>query len=235
MGILDDLTQAVDEIARSRWEITDGRVVPETEDIGLGNKGVRLDAAMLYADLADSTELASNSQTKGAEIYKAFLICGTKIILHRGGYIRSFDGDRVMGVFIGTSKNTSAVKAAMNIKYVFNEILVPRFKQQYDVFKDGTLNLNYCAGVDTGSVLVARAGVRNNNDLVWVGQAPNVAAKLSTIRDAPYNTYITKAIYDNMNDEAKFTNGQNMWEARNWTALPVGFQSCYRSSWHWKP
>ena len=235
MALIDDLTEIIDDIARSQWKITDGRVVPETEDIGLGNKGVRLDVTMLYADLADSTELASHSQTKAAEVYKAFLICGTKIILYRKGYIRSFDGDRVMGVFIGNSKNTSAVKAALNIKYVFNKLLVPRFKQQYDEFRDGTLKLNYCIGVDTGSVLVARAGVRNSNDLVWVGQTPNVAAKLSTLREPPFNTYITKDIYDNMHDKAKFTNSKNMWEAQTWAGLPEGKQDIYRSSWDWKP
>ena len=234
MALVDDLTKIIDDIARSQWKITSGRVVPETENIGLGNKGVRLDATMLYADLADSTELAAHSQIKASEVYKAFLICGTRIILHRGGFIRSFDGDRVMGVFIGNSKNTSAVKAALNIKYVFNELLVPRFKQQYDEFKDSTLKLNYCVGVDTGSMLVARAGVRNNNDLVWVGQTPNVAAKLSTLRQPPFNTYITKSIYDTMHDEAKFTNSKNMWEARKWSTLPEGKKTIYRSSWHWK-
>ena len=233
MALIDDLTENIDRIARSRWEITDGKVVPETEGIGLGNKGVRLDATMLYADLADSTELASYSRTIAAEVYRAFLICGTKIILHRSGYIRSFDGDRVMGVFISNSKNTSAVKAAMNIKYVFDELLVPRFKQQYDEFKDGTLKLNYCIGVDTGSVLVARAGVRNNNDLVWIGQMPNVAAKLSTLREPPFNTYITKDIYDRMHNEVKFTNSKNMWQVRTWAALPEGRRDIYRSSWHW--
>ena len=235
MALIDDLTKIIDDIARSQWEITDGRVVPESENIGLGNKGVRLDSTMLYADLADSTELASHSQIMAAEIYKAFLICGTKILLHRGGYIRSFDGDRVMGVFIGNSKNTSAVKAALNIKYVFNELLLPRFKQQYEEFKDGTLKLNYCVGVDTGSVLVARAGVRNNNDLVWVSQTANVAAKLSTLREPPFNTYITKGIYDTMHLEVKFTNSTNMWEPRIWSALPEGKQNIYRSSWRWKP
>ena len=235
MALLDDLVKTIDDITRSRWEITNGRGVPRTEDIGLGNRGVRLDATMLYADLADSTELASRSRTEAAEVYKAFLICGTKIILHRGGHIRSFDGDRVMGVFIGNSKNTSAVKAALNIKYVFNYLLVPRFKQQYEEFRDGTLALNYCAGVDTGAALVARAGVRNNNDLVWVGEAPNLAAKLSTLREPPFNTYITKEIYGCMHDEAKYTNSKNMWEARTWSALPEGKQGIYRSKWHWKP
>lgn len=236
MAIVDELTEIVGEIARSSWgDIPDGRVIPESEDIGLGNKGVRLDATMLYADLADSTELAIHSQTIAAEVYKAFLACCTKLIILRNGEVRSFDGDRVMGVFIGDTKNTNAVKAALHINYVFKNILVPKFQNIYPVFKDGTLTLAHAAGVDTSSVLVARAGIRNNNDLVWVGRAPNIAAKLSTIRESPYQTFITKAVYDNMNDVAKFTDGKNMWESRNWSALPAGLQDIYRSSWHWKP
>ena len=235
MAILDDLVTDIDEIARITWEVTEGRVVPETSDVGLGNTGTSLEATFLYADLADSTELASYNHKVAAEVYKAFLLCGTKLILHRGGHIRSFDGDRVMGVFVGDSKNTSAVKAAMHLKYVFDEVVVPRFKQQYDVFKNGTISLNYCAGIDTGEVLVARAGVRKNNDLIWVGQAANVAAKLSTLRESPYRTYIASDVYENMNDEAKYTNGENMWESRTWTALPTGKHSLYRTRWHWKP
>ena len=235
MAILEDITEAIDTIAKSSWDISDGRVVPETADVGLGNKGTKLDATFLYADLADSTELASSSQALAAEVYKAFLLCGTKLIINQGGSIRSFDGDRVMGVFVGEKKNTRAVKAAMNLKYMFYEVLVPRFKQQYEALSNGTLTLNYCSGVDTGSVLVARAGVRNNNDLVWVGQASNVAAKLSTLREHPYSTFITKAIYDNIDDIAKLTNNQNMWESRTWTALPADKHNLYRSNWHWKP
>jgi len=235
MTILDALTTVVDDIASAQWELTDGRVVPESEDVGLGNVGVKLEAAMLYADLADSTELASYSQPMAAEIYKAFLYCATKLILNHGGYVRSFDGDRVMGVFIGKTKNTPAVKTAMNLKYVFDNVIVPRFKKEYEVIRNGTLVLNYCAGIDTGPVTVARAGVRDNNDLVWVGQAPNVAAKLSTLRAALYKTYITKAVYDGMHESVKTTEGKNMWEVCTWSDLPEGKRDLYRSSWHWKP
>ena len=115
--------------------------MPESEDIGLGNKGIELDATMLYADLADSTELAMYNRQMTAEIYKAFLACCTKLIIHREGKVRSFDGDRVMGVFIGESKNTNAVKAALHINYVFKEILVPAFHGIYSSLKDGTLQL----------------------------------------------------------------------------------------------
>lgn len=235
MTIVEEISQIIDDIVKGRWEITEGRVVPETEDIGLGNKGIRLETTMLYADLADSTEMAMYNQEIAAEVYKAFLACCSKIIRLREGSIRSFDGDRVMGVFIGDRKNTDAVKTALHIKYVFDELLAPKFKAQYSAFRDGTLKLNYSVGIDTSSVLVARAGIRNNNDLVWVGQAPNIAAKLSSIREPSYKSYITKAVYDAMNDTAKVSNGVNMWESRTWNVLPIGLQGIYRSSWHWKP
>ena len=234
MALSDELTKAVADIAIAKWTEVDGRVVPESEDIGLGNKGVRLQVTMLYADLADSTEIAMHSQTIAAEVYKAFLASCTKIILLRGGEVRSFDGDRVMGVFIGDFKNTSAVKAALNINYAFTQILAPQF-QMYDVFSKGTLKLAHTVGVDTSSVLVARAGIRNNNDLVWVGRAPNIAAKLSSIRESPYHTFVTKNVYDAMTGEAKLSNGTNMWEIRSWATLPSGVQSIYRSHWQWKP
>jgi adenylate cyclase len=235
MPLVEEITQIIDDIIRGRWEITEGRVIPETDDIGLGNKGVKLNATMLYADLADSTEMAISNQEITAEVYKAFLACCSKIILLRDGSIRSFDGDRVMGVFIGDYKNTNAVKAALHIKYVFNEILAPKFKAQYAVFRDGTLKLNYSVGVDTSSVLVARAGIRNNNDLVWIGQAPNIAAKLSTLRESPFNSFITKAVYDAMDNIGKLSNGVNMWESRTWNTLPMGLRNIYRSNCQWRP
>ena len=234
MTFSEELSQAVSDIVTGRWSTTDGKTVPETEEIGLGNKGVELEATMLYADLVDSTEMAMHDRKIAAEVYKAFLHCSSKIIL-RNGYVRSFDGDRVMGVFIGDSKNTSAAKAALNINWAFRELITPQFKKQYEVFRNETLKLAHCTGVDTSKVLVARAGVRANNDLVWVGRAPNIAAKLSTLRDPPYYSWITNDVYKNMNAEAKVSNGKEMWENRNWNTLPEGMRSVYRSSWTWKP
>lgn len=236
MALLEDLQKIVDDIVSGAWEITDGRVIPNTDDIGLGNKGVRLDATMLYADLADSTKLAMHSQTIAAEVYKAFLECCTRIIIARGGKVKSFDGDRAMGVFVEGAKNTNAAKAALTINYVFLNVIVPKFKAQYEVFRKGTLTLAHCTGVDTSSVLIARAGIRNNNDLVWVGRAPNIAAKLSTRRNAPYFSYLTKAVYDAMLDDAKTSSdGRSIWEHRSWSELPDGIQDVYRSLWTWKP
>lgn len=99
-----ELAAAVDAIIKARWELRDGEVVPETKDITLGNSGVKLEATVLYADLADSTELALFDREIAAEVYKAYLVGTTQLIKAAGGEIRSFDGDRVMGVFIGNYK-----------------------------------------------------------------------------------------------------------------------------------
>ena len=129
MNVMEgELADAVNAIIKEGWDLRDGQVVPETDDITLGNSGVKLDATVLYADLADSTELAIFDREIAAEVYKAYLVGTTRLIKAAGGEIRSFDGDRVMGVFIGNFKNTSAAKAALRINYFFTQVLQPASK-----------------------------------------------------------------------------------------------------------
>jgi class 3 adenylate cyclase len=234
MSLIDDLKNQTEEIVSGRWDRRDGTVVPETEDIGLGNEAVDLEATFLYADLADSTELALESQPIAAEVCKAYLMGTTRIIRSLGGEIRSFDGDRVMGVFITGAKNTAAAEAALKINYFFSSILRPAFTNFYS---SRNLNLMQTVGIDTSKVMVVRSGIRNNNDLVWVGRAPNIAAKLSAIREG-YASYISKTVFDLMLDTSKYGGEptQNMWESRSWEAgKAYGVDTVYRSGWWWKP
>ena len=83
-------------------------------------------------------------------------------------------------------------------------------------------------GVDTSKLHASRIGVRNDNDLVWVGRAANYAAKLSNL-PADFTIYITKAIYDNMHESVKVSKNQNMWQARLWTAM--NNMSIYATTW----
>jgi hypothetical protein len=81
---------------------------------------------------------------------------------------------------------------------------------------------------------VVRAGIRNNNDLIWIGRAPNVAAKLSGLRETDYRSYISGTVYDALAPEGKTsTNGKSMWEERKWSAGPI--ERIFRSSWIWTP
>jgi len=235
MSLADDLSTEIGSILGQAWDVRDGQVVPTTDGVILAGGAVKLDATFLYADLADSTALAILDRRLAARVFKAFLAACTKVIKARGGEVRSFDGDRVMGVFVGSRKNTSGAKAALNIHHVCEKILRPKLEARYESCRNGAYKLEWCTGVDTSEVLCVRAGLRNSNDLVWVGRAPNVAAKLSSIRSTPYRSWISGAVFDVMNEEAKIsTSGQNMWEQRiNVPAVPDGI--AYRSSWTWSP
>jgi class 3 adenylate cyclase len=229
MGLSDDLRVEVKDIFRSKWEFRDGLVVPGNEDLKLTNDGVKIDAVVVYSDLADSTEMV-DTKTPGfsAEVYKAFLRCACKIITGLDGTVTAFDGDRVMGVFVGGSKNTNAVKAALRINWAVNRIVNPALKETYAtsdyVVKQGT-------GVDAGELLVARTGIRGSNDLVWVGPAANYAAKLSALRKEGFSTWISKKVFDSANKDAKYDDkGNLMWESRTWNTYN---QTVYGTNYWW--
>jgi class 3 adenylate cyclase len=228
MALLDDLKTETAAIFRATWSQRDGTVVPETDDLQLSNDAVNLDATVLYADLSASTALVkSKSATFAAEIYKVYLHCAAKIIRAESGSITAYDGDRIMAVFIGSSKNTSAVRAALKINWACGQIINPAITNQYQ--KD-TYQLRNVVGIDTSKLLVARTGIRGSNDLVWVGRAANYAAKLTEL-SSDFPTWITGEIFDNMHHSVKTTNGQAMWEKRSWT--PMDNACIYRSSWRW--
>jgi class 3 adenylate cyclase len=238
MPLLDDLTKETDAIVKSAWKYRDGTVVPETSDLALGNEAVKLEATFLYADLADSTELAVGTAEIAAEVFKAYLMGTTRIIRALGGEVRSFDGDRVMGVFLEGAKNTAAAEAALKINYFFSYILRPAFTSFYAA---RSLSLTQTVGVDTSNVSVVRSGIRNNNDLVWVGRAPNLAAKLSAIRNG-YSTLISKTVFDIMLDPSKISHNDFappntlMWKPLTWAAgKAYGVETVYGSTWWWKP
>lgn len=228
MGLKDDLEKRVIEILTQRWEERDGNVVPEPEDLKLSNDAVKLKASVLYADLTASTKLVDAYKSWfAAAIYKSYLHCAAKIISAEGGAITAYDGDRIMGVFIGDSKNTSAVRAALKINWAKGNILNAQLKNHYpkvDYFVQQTV------GIDTSDLFIARTGVRGSNDLVWVGRAANYAAKLSS-EPPTYSTYITSDIYENIHDSAKYADSKNMWVKV--TSSTLSSVTVYGSTYWW--
>ena len=232
MGLREELQSEVKDIFATRWSTRDGNVVPEAEDVALGNDSVKFDeVAILYADLAESTALVGeHSDWFAAEVYKAFLHCASKIIRQRDGEITAFDGDRIMAVFLGDRKRTESAKCGLQINYAVRYIIEPAIKQQYP---DSTYAVRHAVGIDVSDVFVARTGIRGSNDLVWVGRAANYAAKLSNLREDNFATWITDDVYKRMNESSKEGGNpkQDMWEQRSWTKLPG--VTPYRSNWWW--
>jgi class 3 adenylate cyclase len=232
MSFTSDLTKEVETIFKTAWTTREGQVVPEAEDIQLGNHSVELEGTVLYADLAESTHLVNTRKAAfAAEVYKTYLLCASRIISKNGGKITAFDGDRVMGVFIGDYKNTSAAKTALQINYAVSKIVNPKLKEQYP---SSNFSVKQAVGIDTCKLFVARTGIRGSNDLVWVGSAANYAAKLCSLREDNYASFITEAVFNKMADEAKYggESKQLMWEESYWRTMNLNL---YRSSWRWNP
>lgn len=237
MGIVDDIHSAVTSIARASWKIRDGQVVPSTDDVALANGAVRLDAVYLYADMADSTGLARDfTRETAAKVIRCYLDATCRVIKAQHGEIRSFDGDRVMAIFVGKSKNSNAANCALKINYTVQKIVRPTVEENLPSLVKKGYRLSHCVGIASGEALVVRGGVRGTNDLVSVGRAPNVAAKLSEIRSGSFRSFVTGDVFKRMNENATYGGNprKSMWTRES---LEIGGQTqmVYKSSWTRKP
>lgn len=231
MPLKDELEAEVAKIFRDQWGFREGQVVPDPEDLKLGNDGVRLDATILYADMTQSTKLVDTYKDYfAAEVYKTFLTCCARVIKANGGVITSYDGDRVMAVYLGGSKNSSAAKTALKINYAMVKIIRPKLKAQYpnDTYVPG-----HAVGIDTSKIMASRIGVKNDNDVVWVGRAANHAAKLCDLRVDGVGSWITADVYKKLSAETKQTDGADMWKKYSWRSMDGA--EIYGSTWTWEP
>jgi adenylate cyclase len=229
MGLKDDVVTGVAGVLAPAWSIRDGQVVPEDDDIVLKNGAVRLQATYLYADMADSTALAQNyTKEATAKVIRSYLNAATRIIRARGGAIRSFDGDRVMGIFVGNRKNNDAVEAAMNISWAVDQVINPKLKEKWSDLK---WTMGHGVGVDTGEALLVRGGVHGTNDIVSIGSAPNVAAKLSEERGSWIN--ISSEVHSYLDEPRKFNSaGQSMWADKGTRSIGGKLVRFYGSGWY---
>ena len=229
MPLGDDLNSEVQKIFQEKWTTRPGRVVPEPENIQLGNDASVLHGTVLYADLDDSTDLVDHYRPSfAAEIYKSYLVCAARIIRSEGGSITGYDGDRIMAVFVGDLKNSAAARTGLKINHAVLNIINPAIKTLY---RGTNYSVKHSVGIDTSQLYVARTGIRGANDLVWVGRAANYAAKLSA-RSGPA-TQITSEVYEALNEDARIgSSGQNMWQAE--ISREIGNKRIYTSTWYWK-
>jgi len=232
MALLDELKGEVKKIFGESWQTRDGQVVPDPENLKLGNDAVEFSrATVLYADLSGSTNLVnSEGWTFAAEIYKTYLYCAAKIIRSEGGSITSYDGDRVMGVFVGKVQCGPAVRCGLKINYAVQEIINPALTLQYP---SQSYRVDQIVGIDTSEIRAARTGVRGGNDIVWVGRAANYAAKLTELK-LQEKIWITRDVYNKLSDSEKLggENKATMWKSYRWS------QNCdypiYGSTWRWE-
>jgi class 3 adenylate cyclase len=226
----DDVINGVSDVLAAAWKTEKATVVPETEDVPLSNGAKLIDATYLYADMADSTGLAQGYKNWAvAKVIRAYLNAATRILTDAGGEIRSFDGDRVMAIFIGSNKNSAAVGAGLKLNWAIDEVIKPALKQAWSDFE---WDMSHGVGIDTGEAMIVRGGVRGNNDLASIGRAPNIAAKLSEVRGGK-RINITSSVYEGLNQKAKFGGDprESMWTKMGTTTYGNNQVTYFGSSW----
>lgn len=186
--------------------------VPKASDIGYA-EGVLVPSVYLYADMIDSSGLVRNHPPETvARVFKTYLQVAVRIIRSHGGHIRSFDGDRVMGVFAGNNRDERAVKAAMQIKAACADLIEPALRDKFRSIKESGWRLKCATGVAGGEALLIRAGIRQNDDLVSIGRNANFAAKLSDLRKGTYTTFISEEVHRALPESRLVSKGVLMWQ-----------------------
>jgi adenylate cyclase len=212
MGMKDDISGRLKEVlAPGDYAIQDSETIPGPGDnrVTFANTGVRFWTATLYIDMRGSTAVLNQHQAHAVgKLHKAYLYTATTLIAQGGGQIRSYNGDSILAFFPGNTKAaiTSAIKAAMQVKYMLVTVCKEEF-QRYQM-------LNFGAGVDHGQILCVKAGRGqndNHNDFVWLGNAVNRATVLSDSATEPSYVFISERCRTNLENSAQFCDGKDMW------------------------
>lgn len=228
MALLSDLKAKVDAYAKQPYEIEETTIVPDTDNpkLTFGNKGLTCEYAFLFMDIRKSSQLHETyGFSKAAKIYQSFHDINVRVIEQNEGFVRAFDGDRVMGVFVGGMKNSNAVMAAMRIQWGIRNILNPQLNA----------SIRCGGGIDYGKILVTKVGKgrdKNNNDLIWIGKADNYASHLSN--EADNSIVISVNSYNALaNDRKVSPDGKAMWKPKD-VMLKNGIKvPCYETGLDW--
>ena len=193
-------------------------MVPTRESVEMAGGKVRCAGTILYADIAQSDFLLDDFQQKiVVKLMKCFLRCSSLLVARNRGEVTGFDGSRVMGIFVGEHQENRAVRTALQINSVMTDILVPRLNEYFRSSELSPYNIAHCVGIERGDFLAVRADHPGANDLIWVGRAPSLATKLSTLREKSAKTVVTSAVYDALDPDQLLSREPfaTVWEARH--------------------
>lgn len=201
MKTLADIGEMAASVFATKWTRHQGIVVPDVNRIKLDNDAIEISAAVLYADIAGSSDLVKGYKDYfAAELYKTFLKAACEVIRNNDGEITSFDGDRVMAVFTGNSKCSSSAKAGLQIVSAIRRVN----EKLKEFYPSTSYKIDFGIGIDVSDIFVIKTGIRANNDLAWIGTAANNAAKLSEVRGMKERVFITQRVFDSLNKVSKF-------------------------------
>lgn len=235
MSLLDDLNAKVTEYTSGNYTTVKKTSVPNPESIPLGNHAAQLEAVTLFIDVRQSSDItnAFRRQT-AAKMMKAYFSGAVKIINAQNGYVRSFNGDGMLAIFMGDARADNAVRAAMKLRWFVNNILEVKFRKYFannTTALGGALNFSIGCGIDEGTIYAVRVGIKGTNDVAWVGRCTNTSAKLSAVTDA---VAITRSVYQMLSNDTLFSSGVHMWSAESFHTFGGVQRAVRATTYTWK-
>lgn len=187
--------------------------VPQSRDFLSGDEVFEIDGCLLFADHAGTTALFDKYESKiGLWVLRAYLYCATAVIRNYGGTVSAFEGDAVMGAFVGNDKENRAVKTAFGIEWLVRNVIQ---KKYMEIHPNYSHNIRHAVGIDVSNLLVAKTGVWNDNDIVWAGSAANHSANYTRIYSDEYSTHISHAVYQRLDPGLIRSSDLEYWDVNN--------------------
>jgi len=193
--------QRIDEILNSSNDsYKEVDYIPSESQLTFTN-GFYVNATSLFVDLRDSTSLSRNHKRPVlAKIFKSFISEVIAIMnANRNCKYINIDGDCVSGVYDTFYQEdiASVLDDAIKINTLI-EILSCKFK------KKGYSEIRAGIGIDYGRLLFVKTGFEGSglNDVAWMGNALNIAAKLSGIGGKIITSpiVISEVVFNNIKD-----------------------------------
>jgi class 3 adenylate cyclase len=113
--------------------------------------------------------------------------------------------------------------------------LQPRFERYFESNRQAfgaSLTFDIGCGLDDGDIYAVKIGIRGTNDVAWVGRCTNTSAKLSNVTEPPRNIWITRAVYEQLAESRKLSNGTHMWSNEFFREIG-GIRRAIRSTTYW--
>ena len=124
-----NLNSEIRKILQEPWTVQRSRGAPRPKDLGLDNEGKTINATVLYADLDESTRMVETQEPEFAgRMYKTYLVCAARVIRSEQGNISAYDGDRIMAVYTGRRTAERAVRSALKLNYVVQNLSIRQSK-----------------------------------------------------------------------------------------------------------
>jgi class 3 adenylate cyclase len=202
--MIDNMTfeeRLLEKIELIREEISlmrDITFIPCKTDFNDYNGIYNLNGVALFADFGGTTNLIdSYDKVFSSWLIKSYLTIVAHIVKHAGGIITAFEGDGVMTIFMGDTKENDAVKCAFQIHWVVVNIIQP----QIDIlFPELKYKMGHVIGIDSSDLSAVKTDVWDHYDLLWIGRAANYAANFTRINEEEFSTYITSSVYSNLSN-----------------------------------